>query len=773
MGRIVRNILLTLLLTIIASVPAVSQKVGLVLSGGGAKGMAHIGLIRALEENNIPIDYITGTSMGAIIGSLYAMGYSPDEMQELISSDEFRRWYTGEKDMSYQFYFKQPPPTPSIVQAGLAVRDSMTIIRPMTNSVVDPLQMNLAFVDVYSGASAACGNDFDKLMVPFRAVASDVFKKSSIVLGKGDLGNAVRASMSLPFVFSPIRIDSIIAYDGGIYDNFPVDVMIDEFNPDFIIGSVVAMSTDRADNYTLPDEYDLMGQVRSMIMQRSDYSLDPEKGVKLDFNLDDVGMLDFQKINLVERIGYLNTLPMIDSIKGRLAARRDSVELSNMRQEFKKHVPPMVFSNIEVSGVNSAQRRYISKEFNADGGLFDFEDFKMGYFKILSDEAIKTVLPGTEMNPEDSTFNLKLDITIDDHPTFNLGGCISSGNTSQLYGAVSYRHIGEASTSFHLEGQIGRVYNNAQFMIRNDLATRIPMALSMQFAYNNMNYFNSGQGFVSSDNISPALNKEIEFFSKLKMSRPFLNNYKAVFSIGVAHHKDYYSQSTNIDIDNFKYDCTRHNMLGGSVMFTGSTLNSVQYPTRGHSETIIAHIFTENSLFRPENRRSDDYSSIDQSWLQMSIEANRYYRISNHVAFGVNVKSYYSSRNFASNYYASVMQAGKYEPTVNSRFQFDPAFRANAFIAGGIKPIWIINNVFHIRSEFYGFLPARTIINVEGNPEYGNGLDGLQFMSEFSFVAQYNRLNFNVYFNATSSSSRSATFGVTLGILMPNEWFIE
>ena len=772
MRRITGNILLSLI-SLLLALPVNSQKVGLVLSGGGAKGMAHIGLIRALEENEIPIDYIAGTSMGAIIGSLYAMGYSPDEMQELIRSDEFRRWYTGEKDMSYQFYFKQSPPTPSIVQAGLAVRDSMTIIRPMTNSVIDPLQMNLAFVDVYSGASAASGNDFDKLMVPFRAVASDVFKKSSIVLGKGDLGNAVRASMSLPFVFSPIRIDSIIAYDGGIYDNFPVDVMIEEFHPDFIIGSVVAMSTDRADNYTLPDEYDLMGQVRSMIMQRSDYNLDPELGVKLDFNLDDIGMLDFQKIDLVERIGYQNTLPMIDSIKGRLHARRDSLELDRMRREFKERVPSMIFSSIEVSGVNSAQRHYISKEINADKGRFDFEDFKMGYFKILSDEAIKKALPSTELNPEDSTFRLKLDVTIDDHPIFDLGGCISSGNTSQLYGAVSYRHIGEASTTFNMEGQIGRVYNNAQFMMRNDLATRIPMALSLQFAYNNMNYFNSGMGFISSDNISPALNKEIEFYSKLKMSRPFLNNYKAVFSVGVAHHKDYYSQSSNINVDNFKYDCTRHNILGGSVMFTGSTLNSVQYPTRGHSETIIAQIFTENSLFRPENRYSSEYSSIDQSWLQMSFDSHNYYKLSRHIVLGTNFKGFYSSRNLASNYYASIMQAGKYEPTVNSRFQFDPSFRANAFIAGGIKPIWVINNVFHVRSEFYSFIPVRTIINDDGDAAYGNGLDGAQFMSEFSFVAQYNRLNFNVYFNATSSGYRSATFGVTLGILMPNEWFIE
>src|SRR5574344_2725419 len=91
---------------------AQAQKVGLVLSGGGAKGLTHIGIIRALEENNIPIDYITGTSMGAIIGSLYAMGYSPDEMEELLRSPDFKRWYSGQVETKYEYYFKKNRPTP-------------------------------------------------------------------------------------------------------------------------------------------------------------------------------------------------------------------------------------------------------------------------------------------------------------------------------------------------------------------------------------------------------------------------------------------------------------------------------------------------------------------------------------------------------------------------------------------------------------------------------------------------------------------------------------
>jgi len=763
-------ILIAILLVVCAPVRA--QKVGLVLSGGGAKGMAHIGVIRALEENGIPIDYVAGTSMGAVIGSLYVMGYSPDEMEELISSDDFKNWYMGSKDMNYQFYFKQNPPTPAMISAQIAIRDSMTVIRPMVNSLVDPLQMNLAFVDIFSGASAACDNNFDNLLVPFRAVASDVFNKSSIVLSNGILGDAVRASMSFPFVFRPIRIDSIIAYDGGIYDNFPVDVMVNDFHPDFIVGSVVAVAPGKPE-IEIPDEFDIMGQVESMIIQKSDYSLDPKLGVKVEFDLSSVGLLDFHKIDEVSEMGYRNTMLLMDSIKSRVTTRRDTLEVQKNREEFKKRIPQLVFHNIEVKGVNNAQRRYIKRELNAADNVFSFEDFKSGYFKLLSDEAISEIIPTTEFSESDSTFTLNLDIKLDDHPTFSFGGGLSTSVSSQLYGSASYSNIGEVSASYLLEGQFGRSYNNAQFLTRIDMATIIPMSLSVQLAYNNMNYFRSGAFIFSSDDFMPALNKEIEFFGKVKVSRPFLNNYKAVFSIGAAHHKDYYTQNNDVNFRYFRYDCNRHNIFGGSITFTGNTLNSLQYPTSGRSETIRAFIGTENDLFRPQNVFLPDVHSFDRSWLQISANLEHYIKMSRHFTVGTLLEAFYSSRNFSSNYQSSVMQAGSFRPTVNSKFVYDPDFSANAYFAAGIKPIWIINSIFHLRSEVYVFQPTRPIINVDGNAAYGKAMRGMQVMGELNFVAQYQKISLNAFVDLSTSSSNPSMFGVTLGILMPNEWFFE
>lgn len=132
-----------------------AQKVGLVLSGGGAKGAAHIGVIKALEENGIPIDYITGTSAGAIVGSLYAMGYTPEEMVELMLSEEFSYWQTGTVENEYKYYFKRPDPTPEFGHFSIDMTDSLQVKASfLPQSLINPIQMNQAFMALFSQATA-------------------------------------------------------------------------------------------------------------------------------------------------------------------------------------------------------------------------------------------------------------------------------------------------------------------------------------------------------------------------------------------------------------------------------------------------------------------------------------------------------------------------------------------------------------------------------------------------------------------------------------------
>ena len=190
------------------------QKVGLVLSGGGAKGMAHIGLIEALEENNIPIDYISGTSIGAIVGAMYAMGYSPKEMLNLFLSKDFYYWQTGKIEDDYYYYFRKPDDTPEFARFMIPLRDSTAVLGSiLPTNLINPIQMNQAFMGLFAQATATCDGDFNKLMVPFLCVASDVYNKRPIIFRSGYLDDAVRASMTFPFVFKPIVKNDVPLYD--------------------------------------------------------------------------------------------------------------------------------------------------------------------------------------------------------------------------------------------------------------------------------------------------------------------------------------------------------------------------------------------------------------------------------------------------------------------------------------------------------------------------------------------------------------------------------
>ena len=293
-----------------------TQSVGLVLSGGGAKGIAHIGVIQALEDHNIPIDYVAGTSMGAIVGGLYAAGYTPDEMMQLILSPGFAMWSTGQIDPNLTYYFLRQPQTPAFghLNINLHPADSALATNVIPASLISPLPMNFAFMDLFAAYTAQCGGDFDKLFVPFRCVTSDVVHKHKIVCRSGSLSDAVRASMSFPAVFMPIKMNGVDVYDGGIYDNFPVDVMREDFAPSIMIG--VDVHSEEA-----TPSAGIVSQLENMIIQNNDYDLPADEGIHIHVDVSRFSLLDFGKAKEIYAIGYKRGMEFMDSIESRVTAR--------------------------------------------------------------------------------------------------------------------------------------------------------------------------------------------------------------------------------------------------------------------------------------------------------------------------------------------------------------------------------------------------------------------------------------------------------------------
>ena len=760
-------VLITFLLLLPMWVQA--QKVGLVLSGGGAKGLTHIGIIRALEENNIPIDYITGTSMGAIVGSLYAMGYSPDDMEALLKSEDFKRWYSGEVEEEYMYYFKKNLPTPEFLNIRLSFRDSLKI-KPqfLPSSVVDPVQMNLVFIDLYARATAACGGDFDKLFIPFRCVASDVYNKKQLVIKRGDLGDAVRASMSFPFMFKPIEIDSVLAYDGGIYNNFPTDVMRDDFHPDIIIGSVVAT------NPTKPKENDLMSQIENMVMQKTDYSIPDSEGIVMTFKYDDVNLMDFQRINELHDIGYNRTMSMMDSIKSRIHRRVNLDNIRLRRLVYKSNYPELRFKNILIEGANAQQQAYIKKEFHAsDDKEFTYEDVKRGYFRLLSGNMISEIIPHAVFNPEDDTYDLHLKVKLEDNISVRIGGNVSTTSSNQIYLGLSYQNLNYNAKEFTFDGQLGKIYNNVQLMGKIDFATSIPTSYRLIASISTFDYFKKEKLFSRND--KPAFNQKDERFVKLKVGLPFLSNKRAEFGVGAAKIQDRYFQKNVIDFDKDKYDKSTYSLFGGSISFNGSTLNSRQFPTQGAHEELVAQIFTGKECFYPGESSDNKKASEERhSWLQLSYMKEKYHRMAEHWTLGWYLKALYSSRNFSENYTATMMQAGEFAPTAHGQLMYNEAFRANQFVGVGVRPIYRFNQMFHVRGEFYGFMPIFPIErNSINKAYYGKAFSRFEYLGEVSVVCQLPFGAISAYVNHYSSPKREWNVGLTLGWQLFNYRFFE
>ena len=752
-----------LLLVMLPSVLC-AQKVGLVMSGGGAKGLAHIGVIKQLEENNIPIDYVAGTSMGAIVAALYSMGYTPDEMIETLKSDDFQRWYTGSMDQDYMFYFKQNRAVPDLLSLHFNIKDSISVVKPSIN-LVNAAPMNLGFLEIFSGYTAACKGNFNNLMVPFRCVASDVYNKKQVVFSKGNLGDAVRASMSYPFFFKPIRVDSVLLYDGGLYNNFPRDVMQQDFKPDVIIGSVVS------DNPTLPDERDIMSQAENLIMGRSDYTLPEELGIILNMHIKGVNLLDFHKIDDVTKVGYDFTAERIDSIKRRIARREDSTALAARRAEFKSLVPELVFGKVVVLGVTKEQEKSIRKEFQKDNERFSYETCKKGYYSLLSGNTIESILPHAIYNETDSTYTLYLYVVVNPPVSLNLGASLSTNISNQIYYGLHYRNLDNHSKEFVLDGQLGKVYNNVQLSGRIDFLGELPISLKFIGAYSTIDYYN--MKYLFSKENSVALNHQREIFAKMKMVLPFLSNKKAEIGIGVADIKDEYAPSNILNLDRPAFDRNDLLLFGGSVKFEGNTLNAKVFPTEGWHETLTAQFVIGKEKYR--GSAQPELNTLRQSWLQISYKRHDHIKLSPSLSLGTYIQVHYSTRRLSKTYQATMMQAEAFTPTMNSIFNYDPKFRANQFVAGGITPILKFNSFVQFRPSFYAFVPYRMIKeNSDGTASFcRKRFNNFEYIADFTVAAKFSNVYVSGFVNYYSSHNKSVNAGISLGWFMFNEKFLE
>lgn len=231
-----KYLLLILCFSLIASVYANQRKkVAVVLGGGGAKGVAHIGVLKVLEEAGIPIDIVTGTSMGAIVGGLYAIGYSPDEIKQMVHSQDWEMLLSDKVKRSSLFFPEKENSERYILTLPFGKEKKDRVI----DGVIKGQNLQNLFSDLTLGYHDSV--DFNKFNIPFACVAVDLVSGKDHVFHNGSLPLAMRASMAIPAVFTPVRLDSMVLVDGGLNNNYPADVAR-QMGAEIIIGVDLATS---------------------------------------------------------------------------------------------------------------------------------------------------------------------------------------------------------------------------------------------------------------------------------------------------------------------------------------------------------------------------------------------------------------------------------------------------------------------------------------------------------------------------------------------------
>ena len=283
-------------------------KVGLVLSGGGAKGAAHIGVLKYIEEAGIPIDYIAGTSMGSIIGGMYALGYKSDEILDIISHVDWDRLISDNVDRQKISYSRKRENSTQLLTIPFSITTDKEELqtRSFKNSLPTGIVSGDNLLNLFNSLSVGYSDPiaFDELPIPFICIATNMMNGEADVLNKGVFSKSLRASMAIPILFDPIKLDNTLYADGGLVSNFPAE-QCRAMGADYIIG--VSMSPGlESDPQNLSSIFSQVKQLKEIITDKEFENYHKLCDIFISPDLKGVGMLSFnaESVARIMQSGY-------------------------------------------------------------------------------------------------------------------------------------------------------------------------------------------------------------------------------------------------------------------------------------------------------------------------------------------------------------------------------------------------------------------------------------------------------------------------------------
>lgn len=726
-----KRTLLKSILAFLVLMPSIllAQKTAVVLSGGGAKGLSHVGVLKALEENNIPIDYIVGNSMGALVGGLYASGFTPDQIEEMLSNPKLFDFTRGNKKKEY-FYFQKFEDDPSQVLIPFTINKGLNPRIPF--NVYNIQDLDYMIMEYFAKPSAAANYNFDSLMIPFRCVATDIDSSALVVLDKGDLAKAVRASMTFPFFLRPIKVNDKLLFDGGMLDNFPVDIAIESFNPDFIIGSQAVQ------NYQSPDADDIVSQMQNMLMKKADFTVDSTSGILIEVITGDENVFQFQKAVSYIDSGYTATIRAMPKLKSRLKRRESPHELEIERYVFKSKEPRLLIGKIIIDGVNEKQAHYfrqsikIKKDEEVDSKMFNKQ-----YQRLLANENVRSVYPSLCYNDSTNKYDITLNIKASDPFNIGVGAYISSSAVNQGYVNLGYQMLGKSSKHFNVSTNFGRFYSSFSAVAKYERPGKVPFYVMADFLISRKNYFGNSQYFFEDQ--APAFIVIDENYLDVNIGIPVgmsqvLRGGLANINLNTLYYQDnYFSRTDTSDLSNFYF-------LSPYIEFERNSLNRKQFASKGSRFYLgfNGYFGEEHSIPGSTASGAEEFRRNHEFFL-LSLHYEHYIRLSKIFILGLNVDGAYSNKPLLNNYVSSLIIASPYSPVLLMQTIFLQNYRAYSYGGVGAQGIFEIYRQLELRLEAYYYVPYQKILPSDERS------DGAMFSEPLSY--HYSALTAQMVYN--------------------------
>lgn len=363
------------------TLPKTDLKVGLVLSGGGAKGFAHIGVLKVLEEAGVRVDYIGGTSMGAIIGALYASGYNANELDSIIRHTDFTNILQDKLPRSSKSFFQKENDEKYIItlpvkhkSVGLPVAISkgqnvFNLFSRLTEHVHDI-------------------QDFNNLPIPFLCIATDLETGKQVILDHGYLPEAIRASGSFPTLLEPVEIDGKYLADGGIANNFPVQEVIN-------MGADVIIGVDVQDKLKKRDQLNSAPKIVMQIVNFNMYAENDAKKKLVDIyihpNIKGYNVVSFDKAEAIIKAGEVAARKEMPYLKSIARQQSDKLKLVKGKTIFPKNIKIKI-GKIEIKGLKKYSKAFFINKLDVKvGDSITFDQFNKGINRLSATEKFNAI----------------------------------------------------------------------------------------------------------------------------------------------------------------------------------------------------------------------------------------------------------------------------------------------------------------------------------------------------------------------------------------------